>query len=252
MSYAALEASDGAGESIRATVQSPGRSIGSSVIPVNAITNWPTGQCIVTTGTLQANNTISNPQVFYGTASGTSITISSFAPGYTDLGNVAGDVVVIKPTTEWANLVAKFVMNATGLGTPDNLTANGLTAASLILNGSLTGSGLASQIQSYTNSGSAGGTGYYINIAGIKLCWGTTSQNSSFNSASYSIAMPLAFFTTTQTVILTSGNLVTDKNQGVTLSGSATFSTSSLTYYSWSESNSPSAGQSVSWLVIGT
>lgn len=126
MSYAALVASDGDGESIRATVQSPGRDIGSSVIPVNAITNWPTGQCIVTTGTLQPNNTISNAQVMYCTASGTSVTIDSFAPGYSDLGNIAGDVVVIKPTTEWANLVAKFVLNATGLGTPDNLTADGL------------------------------------------------------------------------------------------------------------------------------
>lgn len=127
MSYAALEASDGTGEAIRATVQSPGREIGSSVIPVDAVTKWPTGPCIVTTGTLQANNTIASPQVMYCTASDTSVTITSFAPGYTDLGNVAGDVVVIKPSTEWANLVAKFIMDATGLGTPDNLTADELT-----------------------------------------------------------------------------------------------------------------------------
>lgn len=127
--FAALSASDGAGEAIRATVQSPGRSIGSSVIPVNAITNWPTGQCIVTTGTLQPNNTITNAQVFYGTASGTSVTINSFAPGYTDLGNSAGDVVVIKPTTEWANLVATFIESLLGTGTAQNLTANQLAVA---------------------------------------------------------------------------------------------------------------------------
>lgn len=129
--YAALVASDGSGEAIRATVQSPGRSIGSSVIPVNSITNWPTGQCIVTTGTLQPNDTINNVQVFYGTASSSEVTINSFAPGYTDLGNAAGDVVVIKPTTEWANLMAKFVMNAAGLGTPGPLTASTLGATGL-------------------------------------------------------------------------------------------------------------------------
>ncbi len=127
--FAALVASDGSGESIRATVQSPGRSIGSSVIPVNAITNWPTGACIITTGTLQANNTITNAQVFYGTASGTSVTIGSFAPGYSDLGNSAGDVVVIKPTTEWANVVAAAIADIFGSGTAQNLTANQLAVA---------------------------------------------------------------------------------------------------------------------------
>lgn len=127
--FAALAASNGSGEAIRATVQSPGRSIGSTTIPVNAITNWPTGMCIVTTGTLQPNNTITNAQVFYGTASSTHVTINSFAPGYTDLGNSAGDVVVIKPTTEWANLVAAFVSDLLGTGTAQNLTANQLAVA---------------------------------------------------------------------------------------------------------------------------
>lgn len=168
--FAALVASDGDGEAVRATVQSPGRDIGSSVIPVNSITNWPTGQCIVTTGTLQPNNTISNVQVFYGTASGTSITINSFAPGYTDLGNTAGDVVVIKPTTEWANLVAKFVMNATGLGTPDNLTADTLTVSGLFT----PSGGIAS------NSVSA------ASLATNAITLGKTTSFSSFSTASTS------------------------------------------------------------------
>jgi microcystin-dependent protein len=111
-----LVASDGNGEAVRATVVSPGRSIGSTVIPVNSTTNWPTGQCVITTGTLQPNNTITNAQVMYATASGTSITISSFAPGYSDLGNAAGDVVVIKPTTEWANLVSTIIENLYPVG----------------------------------------------------------------------------------------------------------------------------------------
>jgi hypothetical protein len=127
--FAALQASDGAGESVRATVQSPGRDVGSSTIPVNALTNWPTGACLITTGVLQANNTIATPQVFYGTASGTTITITSFAPGYTDLGNNAGDVVVIKPTTEWANLVASIIADILGGGTAQNLTASQLAVA---------------------------------------------------------------------------------------------------------------------------
>lgn len=118
MNYAALAASDGSGEAVRATVQSPGRDVGSSAIPVDATTNWPSGTFIATTGTLQVNNTLTNAQVFYGTASGTTITITSFAPGYSDLGNSIGDVVVLKPTTEWANIVSAGVQSFIGTGVP--------------------------------------------------------------------------------------------------------------------------------------
>lgn len=113
--YAALSASDGAGEPVRATVQSPGRSIGSTTIPVQATTNWPSGTFIATTGTLLSSGKLdpTTVQVFYGTASGTDITITAFAAGYSDVGNEAGDVVVIKPSTEWANVVAEGILGTT-------------------------------------------------------------------------------------------------------------------------------------------
>jgi microcystin-dependent protein len=116
--YEALAASDGSGEPIRATVQSPGREKGSMVIPVNATTNWPNGTFIATTGTLLANGTLSptTAQVFYGTADETNVTITSFAAGYTDQGNLTNDVVVIKPTTEWANIVQDAISNITPSG----------------------------------------------------------------------------------------------------------------------------------------
>jgi hypothetical protein len=115
--YQALSASNGSGEAVRATVQAA-RAIGSTTISVNATTNWPTGPFIATTGTLQANGTLlsTTVQVFYGTASGTAITITSFAPGYTDKGNAINDVVVLKPTTEWANQVQKVIANIYPVG----------------------------------------------------------------------------------------------------------------------------------------
>jgi len=63
--YAALSASDGAGESVRATVQAT-RSIGSTSITVNASTNWPTGTFIATTGTLLSTDKLdpTTTQVF--------------------------------------------------------------------------------------------------------------------------------------------------------------------------------------------
>lgn len=127
MNYAALSASNGNGEAVRATVQSV-RNIGSTAILVNATTNWPTGQFIATTGKLLANGTLdpTTAQVFYGTAANTTITITSFAPGYTDKGNSVNDVVVVKPSTEWANTIGSFIANATGNGTPQALSASSL------------------------------------------------------------------------------------------------------------------------------
>jgi hypothetical protein len=107
-------------------------------------------------------------------------------------------------------------------------------------------------VQTYSNAGNAGGTGYYINLGGIKLCWGVTAQNNSHNSPSYNVNMPPSFFTTVQAVILTSGDLGTDTNQTVCLGGSVSSATSSFSYYSWSQANSTSATQTVSWFVVGT
>ena len=112
--YAALSASDGSGEPVL-IVLTANRAIGSTTLTGNTPTNWPTGTYIATTGTVQSDGTL-NPttaQVFYGTVSGGNLTITAFAAGYSDLGNSIGDVVVIKPTTEWANIVAQGVQSTT-------------------------------------------------------------------------------------------------------------------------------------------
>lgn len=163
MNYNSLLASNLSGEAVRATVQAPGRSIGSTAIPVNAITNWPTGTFIATTGTLLANGTL-NPttvQVFYGTATGTTVTITSFASGYSDVGNSVGDVVVIKPSTEWANVVGTHIKNITGNGTPE-----AVTAASLKSNGNPVWQYLNSAIVTGGYSGTA--TSYTL-ITGLTV-----------------------------------------------------------------------------------
>ena len=101
-----IRASDGNGEAVRATVTSA-RTIGSTTLEVDAVTNWDS-YFIATTGTIGADDflTPSTVQVFNGHLSGSDIIIDSFAAGYSDLGNGVGDVVLIKPTTEWANEVA--------------------------------------------------------------------------------------------------------------------------------------------------
>lgn len=63
------------------------------------------------------------------------------------------------------------------------------------------------QVQSYTNSGTAGGTFYYINLGGIKLLWGSTSSlNSTSTNAGYTINYPSGFFSNVQSITVTNTN----------------------------------------------
>jgi len=140
--------------------------------------------------------------------------------------------------------------NTGGLAT-DTLAASVVaTLASLVLNGSLTGTGLASQVQTYTNTGSAGGTGYYINLGGIKMCWGQTASQSSHNAPAYSIYFPTSFFTTVQSINLTVSSVGTDVTQLV-VNGSGLVASGISAYFD-SVSNSAGATLTAGWFAIGT
>lgn len=248
MNYAALQASDGSGEAIRATVQSPGRDVGSTTIPVDAVTNYPTGTgaCIITTGTLQPNNTITNAQVMYGTASGTSITITAFAAGYSDLGNSVGDVVVIKPTTEWANTVGKHIANITGNGTPEPATVSTLAASGLIsANGGLSLSGTSiGTWQSWTPTfgnltiGNATVSGSYMQI-GKSVWWNlsVTLGNTSSMGTNPTFSLPTTVGhapANNNSFTLGTGAIVVSGGGGV-IYARAQYSSSTVAELAWEE-----------------
>lgn len=106
------------------------RSVGSVAISVDSVVAVPT-KFIATEGVLLSSGFI-NPvgkTDFKGhLGTGNQLIIDSFEPGSTDIGSTAGDVIIIKPNTGWANRLASFVKNATGFGTPENHTVAALTA----------------------------------------------------------------------------------------------------------------------------
>lgn len=107
-----LRASDGQGEAVRAIVTDD-REIGSSSIVTDSVLNFP-HKFIGTVGTVVDDRL--DPEtvtVFYGTLAGSIIEIDSYAPSYSDIGNFEGQVVLIKPTTSWADEVAEAVSDAT-------------------------------------------------------------------------------------------------------------------------------------------
>ena len=77
------------------------------------------------------------------------------------------------------------------------ITANGgltvsssFTATGLVNYADLLSTIFSGEVNSYTNSGTGGGTFYYLNLGGIKLLWGM----SSLNTSAPTIVYPVGFF----------------------------------------------------------
>ena len=128
-----INASNKSGEAVRASITAI-RSSGSTAITVDATTNWPTN-FIATSGTLLADGTLNSSTafVFAGHKSGSTIIIDSIAPGYTDVGNTVGQIVVIKPTTFWADNFADFL--AINFADNGSFTSTGGTNIATALSG---------------------------------------------------------------------------------------------------------------------
>ncbi len=124
-----IRASNGSGDAVKATVANA-RVISSTTLQVDATTNWPS-KFIATVGDVDGTGAFvpATVTVFNGILSGSNIEITSFAPGYTDLGNTPGQIVVLKPTTAWANEVASTL----GVAHNDDgtLKANSVTSTAL-------------------------------------------------------------------------------------------------------------------------
>lgn len=105
-----LRASNGAGDAVMAVVTTE-RTVGSATLITDSVLNWP-HRGIATSGVLDPVTGIIDPDtatVFKYHLDGSIITIDEFAPGYPDVGNAEDEVVVIKPATLWADLLAERV-----------------------------------------------------------------------------------------------------------------------------------------------
>lgn len=108
-----IYASNGSGEAPRLTIIAA-RAPGATTLSVDATTNVP-AKFVGTSGTLNTTTGLIDPataKVFRGSIVSGAVEIDAFAPGYADEGNTVGQVVVIKPTTEWADIVADSIADA--------------------------------------------------------------------------------------------------------------------------------------------
>lgn len=111
-----IRASDGSGNASVATVQST-RAGGASTIIVDTVLGInPTGFA----GTMGTPHTFTDPITsetitviseatavdFIGHVDGSNLEIDTIAPGYVDGGSEVGDIIIIRPTTQWGDNVA--------------------------------------------------------------------------------------------------------------------------------------------------
>lgn len=110
-----IRSSDSTGSASVATIQSA-RSAGATTLIVDTVDNFPSNFM----GSMGTPHTFTDPVTnetitviseatavdFTGHVNSTNLEIDSIAPGFTDSGSEVGDIVIIKPTTEWANNVA--------------------------------------------------------------------------------------------------------------------------------------------------
>lgn len=94
-----LKVSDETGEAVLANIQSD-RAISATTLDVDSLDNWPQ-KFIFATGTKDANNRIdaSSITIMYGHQDAGDIIIDGFAPGYSDAGNTANQIAIVKPNT---------------------------------------------------------------------------------------------------------------------------------------------------------
>lgn len=116
-----IKASDGSGDAQLATVQST-RSPGSSTIAVDTVAGIPAEFM----GSMGTPHTFTDPVTseeitviseatavdFSGHVDGSNLEIDTIAPGYTDAGSSVGDIVIIRPTTQYADNVAEVLAEA--------------------------------------------------------------------------------------------------------------------------------------------
>ena len=117
-SITSLKASDGTGNASVATVQSV-RSSGATTLVVDTVqgintkfhATMGTPHTFVDPVTSETITVISEATAvdFAGHVDGSNLEIDTIAPGFTDAGSAVNDIVIIKPTTQWADEVAKVL-----------------------------------------------------------------------------------------------------------------------------------------------
>lgn len=114
----ALKASDGSGNASVATIQNARSPLATTIqvdtvagINDNFVATMGTPHTFIDPVTSEEITVVSEETAidFRGHVDGSDLEIDEIAPGYTDNGSEVGDIVIIRPNTQWADLVAEVL-----------------------------------------------------------------------------------------------------------------------------------------------
>jgi hypothetical protein len=188
-----IKASDGTDNASVATVQTI-RSGGATTIVVDTVlginTNFHatmgTPHTFTDPVTSEAITVISEATAvdFKGHVSGSDLEIDTIAPGYSDTGSAVGDIVIIKPTTQWADEVAKILeVSLEDNGTlKDSIVTTGKIATGAVGNTDLASSAVSTEkldatltaligLGGVTSKDTSGVNGYIRFKTGVQIAW---------------------------------------------------------------------------------
>lgn len=190
-----IRGSNGEGEAVRAII-TEARNIGDMSIVTDSVLNFPP-KFIATTGTLDTITGLINPEtetVMFCHLDGSIIMIDAFAPGYSDVGNLLDQVIILKPTTAWADAVADslnslIISSDTAPASPadgdfwlDTSTSGGTavdtnsvqTLLNKVINGANNQISAIDPLQVLASIKTTSGTnGSYVQIGSLLICFGT-------------------------------------------------------------------------------
>ena len=207
-----------------------GNGSGTSVWGQANLTTDVTGVLPVNNGGTGTTSTTGTGSVVFGTSPTTSNETLTGQPTISDFTNALHN---------HQNDVGGGVLNA----------ANALQAGSVSF-ANLLSTIFSSQITSYANGGSAGGTFNYINLGGIKLLWGLSSNtlNNGSGGLNVNVTMPGSFFSSITAAVVSWVALNTTADQVININGATTSNIQATAY----TPGSPTSNQQFSLFVVGT
>jgi hypothetical protein len=182
------------------------------------------------------NKTLTSPTINGGTLDNATVTVDAIA-GHTTAGT----------GTIYGLSIAGGAFTGSNIISSAALQANSVTFAKLL------STIFSGQVQTYTPTTNAianctlsSPSGYYINLGGIKLCWGTVQINATADGCHGSVTMPSTFFSSVQAG---SVSIISEGGQPYQTVHGDGFIPATLTFYV--KNTAAAATALVSWVGFG-
>ncbi len=258
------------GRATATTLSAPGYTTGDSSVNIGSTTNWPTdtgvtfaidvvdaaGERIAGTynvfrgrvaGASQVDQVVyEGGDAHRSYPSGATTRVYILVSSYRD--NRMVDGLMISHNQDGTIKGPSVVTALTGQTLPANTVTTPAIADGAVAYAKLLSTIFSGQLTTYTNPGTAGGTFYYGDIGGIKIFYGKTQSNAvGTGGASYTITLPVGFFSTIRYSAPTVDTYTIDDRQWAT-----TVTVTTATYTLGIKSSSNGSTQVTNVLILGT